>query len=44
MLAECILARIKSWRDVEHIADGDLLELSKRKIGELCTLLNYINA
>lgn len=45
MLANCVLAQIKNWRKVsEGVCDGELSDLSQKKIGELMTLLNYISA
>lgn len=44
MLADCILARISQWSKVgEGIADEGLEQLKLHRIGELRTMLDYIN-
>lgn len=45
MLADCVLARISQWSKVgEGIADEGLEQLKMHRIGELRTMLDYINA
>ena len=44
MLADCVLARISQWSKVgEGIADEGLEQLKLHRIGELRTMLDYIN-
>lgn len=45
MLADCVLARISQWSKVgEGVADEGLEQLKLHRIGELRTMLDYINA
>lgn len=45
MLADCVLARISQWSKVgESVADDGLEQLKLHRIGELRTMLDYINA
>lgn len=44
MLADCVLARISQWSKVgEGITDDGLEQLKLQRIGELRTMLDYIN-
>lgn len=44
MLADCVLARISQWSKVgEGIADEGLEQLKMHRIGELRTMLDYID-
>ena len=44
MLADCVLARISQWSKVgEGVADEGLEQLKLHRIGELRTMLDYIN-
>lgn len=44
MLADCVLAKISQWAKVgEGVANVDLEQLKLRRIGELRTMLDYIN-
>ena len=45
MMSECVLLKMREWREISvRVRDDELRELSEKKIGELMTLLNYINA
>ena len=45
MLADCVLARINQWSKVgEGVVDEGLEQLKLHRIGELRTMLDYINA
>lgn len=44
ILADCVLARISQWsKVVEGVADEGLEQLKLHRIGELRTMLDYIN-
>lgn len=44
MLADCVLAKISQWAKVgEGVVDESLEQLKLHRIGELRTMLDYIN-